>query len=46
MEVGDDDFYIDLLFYHLHLRCFIVIDLKVGKFTRDIRAIRGQKLAH
>jgi predicted nuclease of restriction endonuclease-like (RecB) superfamily len=35
MEVGDDDFYIDLLFYHLHLRCFIVIDLKVGKFKAE-----------
>jgi predicted nuclease of restriction endonuclease-like (RecB) superfamily len=35
MEVGDDDFYIDLLFYHLHLRCFIVIDLKVGKFRAE-----------
>jgi predicted nuclease of restriction endonuclease-like (RecB) superfamily len=32
MEVGDDDFYIDLLFYHLRLRCFVVIDLKMGKF--------------
>lgn len=35
MDVGDDDFYIDLLFYHLHLRCFIVIDLKVGKFKAE-----------
>jgi predicted nuclease of restriction endonuclease-like (RecB) superfamily len=32
MEVGGDDFYVDLLFYHLHLRCFIVIDLKMRKF--------------
>ena len=32
LEVGDDDFYIDLLFYHLKLRCFVVIDLKAGKF--------------
>jgi predicted nuclease of restriction endonuclease-like (RecB) superfamily len=31
--VGDDDDYIDLLFYHLKLRCFIVIDLKMKKFT-------------
>lgn len=35
MEVGDDDFYIDLLFYHLQLRCFIVIDLKVGRFKAE-----------
>jgi hypothetical protein len=27
LEVGDDDFYIDLLFYRLKLRCFVVIDL-------------------
>jgi len=35
MEVGDNDFYIDLLFYHLKLRCFIVIDLKVGPFKAE-----------
>jgi len=28
LEVGGQDFYIDLLFYHLKLRCFVVIDLK------------------
>jgi predicted nuclease of restriction endonuclease-like (RecB) superfamily len=33
LNVGDDDFYVDLLFYHLHLRCFVVIDLKMKKFT-------------
>ena len=35
MEVGNDDFYIDLLFYHLKLRCFVVIDLKVGPFKAE-----------
>ncbi len=35
MEVGDDDFYLDLLFYHLKLRCFVVIDLKVGPFRAE-----------
>jgi predicted nuclease of restriction endonuclease-like (RecB) superfamily len=35
MEVGKDDFYIDLLFYHLKLRSFIVIDLKVGPFKAE-----------
>jgi predicted nuclease of restriction endonuclease-like (RecB) superfamily len=35
MEVGDNDFYIDLLFYHLKLRCFVVIDLKVGPFKAE-----------
>ncbi len=33
MEVGGDDFYIDLLFYHLKLRCYVVIELKAGKFA-------------
>jgi predicted nuclease of restriction endonuclease-like (RecB) superfamily len=33
LSVGEDDFYIDLLFYHLKLRCFVVIDLKMKKFT-------------
>ena len=32
LEMGDQDFYIDLLFYHLHLRCYVVIDLKVEEF--------------
>jgi len=31
-EVGGEDFRIDLLFYHLRLRCFVVIDLKMGPF--------------
>lgn len=32
LEVGDRDFYIDLLFYHLKLRCFVVIELKAVPF--------------
>jgi predicted nuclease of restriction endonuclease-like (RecB) superfamily len=35
VEVGDDDFYVDLLFYHLRLRCYVVIDLKVGSFKAE-----------
>jgi len=35
LVIGDEDFYIDLLFYHLRLRCFIVIELKVGKFKPE-----------
>ncbi len=35
MVVGDDDFYIDLLFYHLKLRCFVAIDLKMNKFAPE-----------
>jgi len=32
LEVGDRDFYIDLLFYHLKLRCFVVVELKAVPF--------------
>jgi len=32
MEVGGDDFYIDLLFYHLKLRCYVIVELKVREF--------------
>jgi predicted nuclease of restriction endonuclease-like (RecB) superfamily len=32
LELGGDDFYIDLLFYHLKLRCYIVIELKTCEF--------------
>lgn len=35
LDVGEEDFYIDLLFYHLRLRAFIVIDLKKGKFKPE-----------
>lgn len=35
IEVGDEDFYIDLLFYHLRLRAFVVIELKKGKFKPE-----------
>lgn len=35
LEVGGEDFYIDLLFYHLRLRCYVVIDLKVEEFKPE-----------
>lgn len=35
MEVGGEDFYIDLLFYHLKLRCYVVIELKAGPFKPE-----------
>ena len=35
LEVGDRDVFIDLLFYHLKLRCFVVVDLKKGEFKPD-----------
>jgi len=35
LEVGGDDFFIDLLFYHLKLRCYVVIELKADKFKPE-----------
>lgn len=35
LEVGDQDFYLDLLFYHLKLRCYVVIELKAGPFKPE-----------
>lgn len=35
LEVGGDDFFIDLLFYHLKLRCYVVIELKAGAFKPE-----------
>ena len=37
LDVGGEDFYIDLLFYHLRLRAFIVIDLKRGDSSRSMQ---------
>jgi predicted nuclease of restriction endonuclease-like (RecB) superfamily len=35
VDVGGDEFFIDLLFYHLKLRCYVVIELKTGKFKPE-----------
>ena len=35
LEVGGQDYFLDLLFYHLHLRCFVVIDLKIDEFKPE-----------
>lgn len=35
LDIGDQDFYIDLLFYHLKLRCYVVIELKRGDFKPE-----------
>ena len=34
INVGGDDFYIDLLFYNLNLRCYMVIELKTKEFLQ------------
>lgn len=35
LEVGGDDFFVDLLFYHLKLRAYVVIEIKAGKFKPE-----------
>ncbi|MBA2735294.1 MAG: DUF1016 domain-containing protein [Pyrinomonadaceae bacterium] len=35
LEIGEQDFYIDLLFYHLKLRCYVVIELKNVEFKPE-----------
>jgi predicted nuclease of restriction endonuclease-like (RecB) superfamily len=35
LVVSEKDYYLDLLFYHLKLRCFIVVDLKMGEFKPE-----------
>ncbi|KVS40752.1 PDDEXK nuclease domain-containing protein [Burkholderia ubonensis] len=35
LEVGGDEFFIDLLFYHLKLRCYVVVELKATPFRPD-----------
>ena len=35
LEVGDETFYIDLLFYHVRLHCYFVIELKTGKLKPE-----------
>jgi predicted nuclease of restriction endonuclease-like (RecB) superfamily len=35
LEVGGDDFFIDMLLHHLKLRCYIVVDLKAGAFKPE-----------
>jgi predicted nuclease of restriction endonuclease-like (RecB) superfamily len=35
LQVGDRDFYLDLLFYHLQLRCYVVVELKTVDFEPE-----------
>lgn len=35
LDVAGDEFFIDLLFYHLKLRCYVVIEIKAGKFKPE-----------
>src|SRR6266508_5945916 len=35
LEVAEQDYYLDMLFYHLKLRCYVAIDLKIGEFKPE-----------
>jgi predicted nuclease of restriction endonuclease-like (RecB) superfamily len=35
LEVGGDDFYLDLLFYHVRLHCYVALELKTGPFKPE-----------
>ena len=35
MTVGNDDYKVDLLFYHRLLRCFVAVELKIGRFRPE-----------
>ena len=35
LEVGEDEFFIDLLFYHVRLKCYVVVELKAAKFKPE-----------
>ena len=53
LELGDQDFYADLLFYHLKMRCYVVVELKNGQFKPEhisqlnlYRAVIDDKMRH
>ncbi len=35
LKIDGDDYFIDLLFYHIKLRCYIVVELKSGKYKAE-----------
>jgi predicted nuclease of restriction endonuclease-like (RecB) superfamily len=35
LSVANEDYFIDLLFYHLKLRCYVIVELKTGKFKPE-----------
>ena len=45
LEVGGDEFYCDLLFYHLKLRCYVVIELKAVDFEPGFLGQLGMYMA-
>jgi len=46
LQIGETEKFVDLLFYHLNLRCFVVIEVKITKFDfSDIGQIGGYVVA-
>ena len=35
LDIGGEDFYVDMLFYHLELRCFVIIELEMEDFRPE-----------
>ena len=35
IELEGEDYYLDLLFYHIKLKCYVIIELKTGKFKPE-----------
>ncbi len=45
LEVGGQDYFLDLLFYHLKMRCFVIVDLKITDFKPEYAGKMGFYLA-
>ena len=45
LEIGDDEFFADLLFYHLRLRCYVVVELKATAFNPGFVGQLGMYMA-
>lgn len=45
LDVGGQDYFLDLLFYHLKMRCFVVVDLKITDFKPEYAGKMGFYLA-
>jgi predicted nuclease of restriction endonuclease-like (RecB) superfamily len=35
LDIGGEDFYLDMLFFHIELRCYVIIELKMGDFKAE-----------
>jgi predicted nuclease of restriction endonuclease-like (RecB) superfamily len=44
LEVGGQDYFLDLLFYHLRLRCFVIFELKIEEFKPEFAGKQNELL--